>query len=207
MATDLILICHGQALQREGNHLFGWWANMPLSPRGKQQAILIGERLKSDFDICTIYTSPQKRAHETAHIVSQCVKGTPVVDHALRELDSGELATLTYEEARTRYPEVVEGHEIDRIPGGESYADMHRRVTHTINRLIRQNPDGQIACITHGGPIVAYLRAFMGYAPEQANKPHFLCNIASMHHIQVDSDSYSMVVSLNDIAHLAGLPV
>lgn len=206
MATDLLLICHGQPVQRDRDRIFGWWADMPLSHRGRQQAILIGERLKSDFDIRAVYTSPLKRASETAHIVGDVVRAEPAIDHALRELDSGDLADLSYEEARMHYPEIVRGQELDRIPGGESYVEMHHRVTHTINRMVEQTPDGQVACITHGGPIVAYLRAFMGYRPEQAKKPRFLCSIASMHHLQVESDGEGTVVALNDVAHLTGLP-
>ena len=66
MPTDLILICHGQARKRDGEHHYGWWTNMPLSHRGKQQALLIGERLRNDFDIRALYTSPQKCARQTA---------------------------------------------------------------------------------------------------------------------------------------------
>lgn len=204
MPTDLILISHGQAVQREGNQVFGWWADMPLSALGRQQALLIGECLKNNFDIQALYTSPLKRTQETADIVRDIVKVIPATEHALRELDSGQLAHLSYEEAQAQFPEAVnEGHQ---IPGGESYNDMHQRVAWVINRLVKNAPDQQIACITHGGPIVAYLRAFMGYAPQDKNKPRFLCRLASLHHIQLTPDGDRTIVSLNDIAHLSGLP-
>lgn len=204
MPTDLILICHGQAVQREGDQVFGWWADMPLSLLGRQQALLIGECLKNNFEIQSIYTSPLTRAQETADIVRDIVKVEPATEHALRELDSGDLAHLSYEEAQTRYPEAVK--EGQNIPNGESYDDMHRRVAWVVNRLVRQAPDQQIVCITHGGPIVAYLRAFMGYEPQDKNKPRFLCRVASLHHLQLTPDGDRTIVSLNDIAHLSGLP-
>jgi len=206
MAVDLLLICHGQAVQREGDRHFGWWADMPWSDRGRQQAILIGERLKNDFHIDAIYTSPLMRARETAQIVGDCVKAIPAIDHALRELDSGDLAALSYEEARAQYPDIVLGYEFDRIPGGESYVDMHHRVACAIDRIAAQSPDQQVACITHGGPIVAYLRAFVGYSAQQTRKPRFLCGIASLHHLQLEPDGDGIVMALNDIAHLTGLP-
>ena len=204
MPTDLILICHGQAVQHEGDQVFGWWADMPLSSLGRQQALLIGESLKNNFDIQAIYTSPLKRTQETANIVSDIVRVIPATEHALRELDSGVLSQLSYEEAQARFPDAVNEHQ--RIPGGESYDEMHQRVAWVINRLVKDAPDQQIACITHGGPIVAYLRAFMGYAPQDKNKPRFLCRVASLHHIQLTPDGDRTIVALNDIAHLSGLP-
>jgi broad specificity phosphatase PhoE len=204
MPTDLILICHGQAIQREGDQVFGWWADMPLSPLGRQQALLIGECLKNNFDIQAIYNSPLKRTQETAAIVSDIVKVVPATEHALRELDSGKLLHLSYEEAQKQFPDAV--NQGKNIPGGESYDAMHQRVAWVINRLVKQSPDQQIVCITHGGPIVAYLRAFMGYAPQDNNKPRFLCRVASLHHIQLTPDGDRTIVSLNDIAHLSGLP-
>ncbi|MGA1196762.1 MAG: histidine phosphatase family protein [Candidatus Latescibacterota bacterium] len=204
MPTDLILICHGQAIQREGDQVFGWWADMPLSPLGRQQALLIGECLKNSFDIQAIYNSPLKRTQETAAIVSDIVKVVPATEHALRELDSGKLLHLSYEEAQKQFPDAV--NQGQNIPGGESYDAMHQRVAWVINRLVKQSPDQQIVCITHGGPIVAYLRAFMGYAPQDNNKPRFLCRVASLHHIQLTPDGDRTIVSLNDIAHLSSLP-
>ena len=209
MATDLILICHGQTIQRDGNRLYGWWANMSLSHRGKQQALLIGERLKHDFDIAAIYTSPLQRAQQTASLVGDVVQVIPTAEHALRELDSGDLSTLSYGEAKEHYPEViVEGKTLEeaQIPNSETYAEMHHRVASAINRIIKQSPNQQIVCITHGGPVVAYLRAAMGYTPEQQRKPRFQCRPASIHHLQMDLEGERTVVALNDVAHLTGLP-
>ena len=209
MPIDLILICHGQAVQRDGERLYGWWADMPLSHWGKQQSLLIGERIKNDFDINAIYTSPLTRAQQTARLIGDIVQVVPAVEHALRELESGDLSTLSYEEAQHRYPNVIlDGQSLEEahIPGSETYAAMHNRVASAIGQIINQSPDQQIACITHGGPIVAYLRAAMGYAPEQQRKPRFLCRAASIHHLQMDHEGERTVVALNDIAHLTGLP-
>jgi len=209
VSTDLILICHGQAIQRDGKHLYGWWADMPLSRRGKQQALLIGERLKNDFDISAIYTSPLRRAQQTAHLIGDVVQVVPAIEHALRELESGELCTLSYDQAQERYPNVIlNGQTLEeaQIPGSETYAAMHNRVASAIGQIVDQSPTQHIACVTHGGPIVAYLRAIMGYAPEQQRKPRFLSRAASIHHLQIDPQGERTVVALNDIAHLTGMP-
>lgn len=209
MATDLILACHGQSVQREKGRLMGWWADVPLSPTGRRQALLLGGRLQHDFDIQALYTSPLRRALETADLIGDCIKITPVVEPALRELDSGDLSGLSYDEARARFPDLIvhgkvssDGH----LPGGESYTDLHRRVEWAINRMVKRSPDQQVVIITHGGPIVAYLRAFMGYGPDANHKPRFICNTTSIHHLRLDNLHDKTVVSLNDIAHLSEMP-
>ncbi len=208
MPTDLILICHGQAVKRDGERLYGWWADMPLSHRGKQQALLIGERLRSDFDICGLYTSPLRCARQTAERIGDLVHVVPEIEDALRELESGDLATLSCEEAREYYPGVIEGQspEEARVPGSETDADMYTRVARAVSQIVNQSPNQQIACITHRRPIVACLQAIMGYAPEHQHKPQFLCCATAIHHLQLDPEGDPMVIALNDTAHLAELP-
>ena len=94
MPTDLILVCHGQSAQRHEGKLLGWWADVPLSDSGCKQALLIGVRLRDQFDVDALYTSPLRRAAQTADVISRIVKVTPAVDPDLREIDSGDLADL-----------------------------------------------------------------------------------------------------------------
>ncbi len=209
MATDLILVCHGQSAQRQDGKLLGWWADVPLSPLGQQQALLLGERLQRDFDIGALYTSPLIRADETADILGRMTRVVPVMAPGLRELDGGALASLSYEEAKVRYPDLIVHGRVSsdgRLPGGESYADLHVRVESAISRITSKEAGNQVVIVTHGGPVVAYLRAFMSYMWETRGKPRFICDAASIHHLRIGDGGEKTVVRLNDTAHLAGLP-
>ena len=208
MPTDLILICQGQARKRDGEHHYGWWADMPLSHRGKQQALLIGERLRNDFDIRCLYTSPQKCARQTAEWIGDFLHIVPEVENDLRELESGDLATLSSEEVRKYYPGFFGGQSLEeaRVPGSETYADLHSRVANIVSQLVNESPDQQIACITHVRPSVACLQAIMGYTPEDEHKPQFSCRTAAIHHLQLNPRGEPTFIALNDIAHLADLP-
>lgn len=208
MPTDLILICHGQTAKRDGERRYGWWADMPLARRGKQQAVLIGERLRNDFDIRALYTSPQRCARQTAERIGDLVHVVPQEEDALRELESGDLATLSCEEAREYYPGVLKGQspEEARVPGSETDADMHNRVARVVSRIVHLSPDRQIACVTHSRPIIACFQAIMGYMPEDERKPLFVCRTAAIHHLQLDPTGDPTVIALNDTAHLANLP-
>ena len=209
MSTELVLACHGQSAQRQGGKVLGWWADVPLSPTGHQQAVLLGERLCEAFDVTVLYTSPLRRARETAEVVGRLVRVVPQIEQNLRELDGGELTNLTFEEARTRYPDLIlRGRSApgSRIPGGESYADLHMRVQHAVGGIVRQNPGGQVVVITHGGPIVAYLRAAMGFTWDAKSKPRFACDAISVHHLRFEEAGEKTVIRLNDTVHLGGMP-
>ena len=208
MPTDLILICHGQARKRDGEHHYGWWADMPLSHRGKQQALLIGERLRKDFDIRGLYTSPQQCARHTAEWIGDILHIAPEIENDLRELESGDLATLSSEEVRKYYPGFFEGQSLEdaRVPGSENYADLHSRIARVVSQLVNESPDQQIVCITHVRPIIACLQAIMGYTPEDEHKPQFSCRTAAIHHLQLNPGGEPTFMVLNDIAHLADLP-
>ena len=100
MSTDLVLACHGQSAQRQGGKVLGWWADVALSRDGHKQAILLGERLRDTFDVTALYTSPLRRALETAEVVGRLVHVVPAVEQNLRELDGGELDLVSPSEWR-----------------------------------------------------------------------------------------------------------
>jgi broad specificity phosphatase PhoE len=209
MPTDLILVCHGQSAQRHNGKLLGWWADVPLSDSGCKQALLMAVRLRDQFDVDALYTSPLKRAAQTADVIGRIVKVTPAVDPDLREIDSGDLADLSYEEASAQYPDLILEGKVPpdgRLPGGESYAGLHRRAERAIDRAVQRNAGTRVVVVTHGGPIVAYLMAIMGYSWETPDRPRFQCDAISMHHIRIDDGSQKTLVRLNDTAHLQEMP-
>ena len=209
MSTELVLACHGQSAQRQAGKVLGWWADVPLSETGRRQALLLGVRLRDTFDVGAIYTSPLRRALETADVLGRIVKVVPASDADLREIDSGDLAGLSYEEACDRYPDLILEGRVPpdgRLPGGESYAGLHRRAARAVSRAVRRNPGSQVVVVTHGGPIVAYLMAIMGYSWETPDRPRCQCDAISMHHLQIDDGGQMTLVRLNDVGHLQSMP-
>lgn len=210
MATDLLMTCHGRSAQDQGGQVLGWWADVSLSREGCRQAIRLGERLLETYDVEAIYASPKRRARETAEILSQMVKVVPTEEGDLRELDSGVLSSLTFDEAKNRYPDLMRHNGLPGdcpIPRGESYAELHGRVEQAVNRIVGRHPEEQVVVITHGGPIGAYLSAFLGYTgATHGSPPRFSCDAASLHHLRF-SERERTVVRLNDTAHLMDLLV
>ena len=67
MKTRLLLIRHGETNWNKMGRFQGT-IDIELTEEGKNQAILLSKRLKNKFDY--IYTSPLKRARETAEILT-----------------------------------------------------------------------------------------------------------------------------------------
>lgn len=64
--SKLILLRHGESMWNK-NNLFTGWVDVPLSPKGIQEAIDAGKKMAND-PIDIIYTSTLIRAHETLAI-------------------------------------------------------------------------------------------------------------------------------------------
>jgi len=132
-----------------------------LTEKGKSQLQKTAASLV-DKNIEIIFSSPLIRARESAEIIREQI-GAPVefVD-GLRERHYGVLTGLTKDEAREKFPEVVEKHKDSQFtdPDGESFDDFNKRVVETYKYLTMRD-NSVIAVVSHGGPIKAIYR-FLG---------------------------------------------
>ncbi len=102
----LALVRHGQSLWNLENRFTGW-VDVPLTPKGKDEARDAGERLTGrHFDVA--YTSSLTRAQQTLQIIMETAGLTelPVIrDQALNERHYGDLQGLNKAETAERYGE------------------------------------------------------------------------------------------------------
>ncbi|MBH0191230.1 MAG: 2,3-bisphosphoglycerate-dependent phosphoglycerate mutase [Nitrospira sp.] len=129
----LILLRHGESQWNLENRFTGW-VDVPLSPRGIQEAKDAGVKLKG-FTFDRAFTSVLSRANETLRLVLETVgqTGIPIEkDKALNERMYGDLQGLNKTETAQKYGEAqvkVWRRSYDvRPPGGESLKDTAERV-------------------------------------------------------------------------------
>ena len=131
--TRLVLLRHGESQWNLENRFTGW-VDVPLSPKGEEEARLAGEKLKSiRFD--RAFASVLKRAIDTLTIVLGVIgqRGIPIEkDQALNERMYGELQGLNKTETAQKFGEQQvklwrRSYDI-RPPGGESLKDTADRV-------------------------------------------------------------------------------
>jgi len=130
---ELILLRHGESQWNLENRFTGW-VDVPLSPRGEDEARNAGEKLRGRR-IDKLYASVLVRAIETARLALEVAGIGPLPterDPALNERMYGDLQGLNKAEAAQRFgAEQVHlwrrSYDV-RPPGGESLADTAARV-------------------------------------------------------------------------------
>jgi 2,3-bisphosphoglycerate-dependent phosphoglycerate mutase len=156
--TTLLLVRHGESVaNREGR--FTRHDDEPLTPIGVAQARETGRRLRDLYAPAALYASPFARAVHTAREIGAWFDLEPSVVHDLHEQSFGELRGRAYAEY---YPVVAAIAELDRwhhrAPGGESLADVCRRVGPALDRIAARHAGEQVIVVSHGG-VMAALRA------------------------------------------------
>ena len=138
----LVLLRHGESQWNLENRFTGW-VDVPLSPKGEQEAKAAGQKLAGiTFD--RAYTSVLKRAIDTLAIVLGVIgqTGLPIEqDKALNERMYGELQGLNKAETVQKYGEQQvkiwrRSYDVPP-PGGESLKDTADRVLPYYEQHIR----------------------------------------------------------------------
>ena len=170
----IFLIRHGQTTG-DIEDRYGGSYDDHMTEKGHEQLRATAQKL-SGKGIEVIFSSPLIRARESAEIIAQAVGGAPVeVVEGLQERHYGVLTGLTKEEARQKYPEVVESHTdyMYTDPEGESYDDFYRRAVDTFKDILTKG-HATIAIISHGGPIKMILKHLGQPAPEKLDDGHII---------------------------------
>jgi broad specificity phosphatase PhoE len=151
VGTRLLLARHGET---EWNRLGRWQGqhDLPLSSRGREQALALCARLKSER-LSAVYSSALRRAIETAHEIAVCHRLNVCRDARLNELNLGEWEGLRRQEIATKYPQLLQAWEADTRsvspPNGESVADLERRVLSAIQEIALAYPGETVCLIGH----------------------------------------------------------
>lgn len=140
--AKLVLLRHGESQWNLENRFTGW-VDVPLSPKGEQEAKGAGEKLKG-FRFTRAYASVLTRAIHTLDIVLGVIGQTNIPvekDKALNERMYGELQGLNKTETAQKYGEQqvkIWRRSFDvRPPGGESLKDTAERVLPYYEQNIR----------------------------------------------------------------------
>ena len=150
--TRLILLRHGEPDETVRGRCYGR-LDPGLSPAGREQMRRIW-RLVNRQPPAAIYTSPSRRAIESASMRATTTPGATILE-SLREIDFGAFEGLTYDDISMRYPDayaewMTRPTEV-MFPGGESFAVMAARVRDALERIRRTHAGETVAIVSHGG--------------------------------------------------------
>jgi probable phosphoglycerate mutase len=161
--STLLLLRHGETNHTVDKRFSGFGGeDPPLSPEGERQALAVAERLVRDGGVDAVATSPMRRARQTADLVGSAL-GLDVREmDGVRECAFGEWEGLTFAEVKQRWPGELAawlGDPAVAPPGGESFADVRRRVHVARDQLLARHPGRTVLVVTHVTPIKLLVRA------------------------------------------------
>ncbi|MBU5465881.1 alpha-ribazole phosphatase [Virgibacillus sp. MSJ-26] len=164
---QIYLIRHGQTDWNIRGKLQGSM-DIELNQTGITQAKLLSNTLlNSDYNFSAIYSSPQKRAIQTAQILSELTKVKYVSIEGLQEINFGEWEGLTWNEIEERYPAQYKKWSVNqrysKPPKGESYQELLNRVLPAIHKVIKRNREN-VVIVTHRAVIMC-LQCYLTNTP------------------------------------------
>ena len=168
--TTILLARHGETDWNRDNRFQGH-ADPPLNESGRTQAAELSAAL-ADEPLAAAYSSPLRRAFETAEIVAAPHGLGPVPMDALREVDVGSWQGLTRAEVEQRFPKQY-ARWLDYEAGwenGESYEEMGRRVIAGLLELAAAHEGERILAVSHGGPVRAAYALADGITHSEARR-------------------------------------
>ena len=156
--TTLLLIRHGQSSTNAGR-VFTGQLDVPLTDTGKEQAEKTADFLRQRWEIDRIYASDLCRARDTAECLSAVLGQQITCLPGLREMDAGHWTGRRLADISREEPEAFSlwQQDIGRAvcPGGESVAELSRRIRDTLEQIAYQSCGKTAAVFTHATPIQA----------------------------------------------------
>jgi len=151
----LYLVRHGENPANINKQFSSRRIDFPLTAKGVLQAQQTAEHLAGK-GVHAIYTSPMRRAVQTAEIIGARL-GLPVTAlEELREIDVGELELQpATPEAWAYHNEMLldwlQGRVERAFPGGDSYLTLCARMRAALEEATRGRRDQHIVVVGHGG--------------------------------------------------------
>jgi len=154
---ELILVRHGETPFNRERKVQGI-ADIELNDTGLRQAHQLALSLK-DHEIHQIYSSPLRRAYQTAEAINQ-FHDVPIHRRSgLMEMDVGDFEGLSFQELRANEKDFLQRWIADpamtKMPNGESIIELQERAWNAIGDIILEAENALV--VSHNFTIAAIL--------------------------------------------------
>jgi len=156
----LYLVRHGQT-DWNLNGRYGGRIDVPLNAVGIEQAKQISKDL-SDVRFDFVYSSPLKRAYDTAKIITN---NEIIIDDRLIERSNGELEGMLKSDIK----DVIDFNDPnEKRYNIENIIDFRKRIKSFLDDIIEMSKDKNILIVTHAG-VGIYIRCYFEGEPKDNN--------------------------------------
>ena len=187
----LVLVRHAEPDTESGPR-----PDPPLSARGRAQASGLARWLAGD-QLDAVYTSPLRRAEETAAFLSPAARH---VDGLVEVGGAGQYvaAEVMRRNGDPRWPALLAG---DLAAFGTDVATFRTVVVEAIEGIVAAHPGDTVAVVSHAAVINAYLGAHLGIEDRLI---WATLDYASVTRVIANRDGVRTVAALNERAHHCG---
>lgn len=160
--THLYLVRHGENLANLTLEFSHRKVDYSLTPKGVLQAQQTADYLR-DKAIHAVYSSPLKRAVETAEFIAQPIGLLVQIVEAFRELNVGDLEGQKPTAALwAQHNAVIDAWAAGQLetcfPNGENFVSLLGRFRNGLEEILPGNEDKNIVIVSHGGMLTFTLR-------------------------------------------------
>lgn len=195
---ELILIRHGETAGNLRPTALGT-TDVSLTERGRRQASTLA-RLLSLETPTAIYTSPLKRALETAEMVAKPHHMMAETMLDLEERHFGIWENMPVDEIRAKYEAEYMAWQADLpgyvIPQGESAQETYDRNVRFIEEIVRRHTEGKVVVVSHLGCIRNMIAYLLGMGIEGAW--HFSVENGRICRLRIDENAYAVLTAFNE---------
>jgi len=148
----IFFVRHG-SIKSNKLKIYAGWSNEELDSEGIKQAHEVG-KLLSQYPIKAIYSSPIKRAIQTAEIISTYLPNVNIViEENLKEMKLGPWEGLSEDEIAKKYPEQFKLWNTKpaelKLPNRETLFMVRDRAIKAIKNMLSDNHSGDLIAVTH----------------------------------------------------------
>lgn len=165
MTSEILLVRHGEAHCSVAGIIAGETCE-GLTARGRSQARRLARHLLAEANagqpITTLYTSPIRRARETAHAVAALTGTDLVIRPDLRVPDPGPADGLSWDEVRRIWPPDPDRPTRPLIDGGEPWVRYLDRAHACLSSILERIPVGRVVIVGHSETMTAAFTLLVG---------------------------------------------
>lgn len=200
--TRIYIIRHAEA---EGNiyrRIHGWYDSL-ITERGYRQIAALADRFQN-VHVDAVYSSDRFRTKTTASAIYK-PKGLELhTSRQLREVNMGIWEDHPWGEVARTDTEQLKlfnaGSSLWRTEGGESYAEVQKRLVDAVLRIAKNHPGQTVAAASHGTAIRSMLAYFHGLPLDRMSEVSH-CDNTGVACLEVEGDRVNIVFE-NDNSHL-----
>ncbi len=205
---ELFLIRHGQS-EHHVNGYTGGWTDLPLTPKGREQARRTMLYLRHVLKASTqrVLCSDLLRARDTGEILAAGLGVAIEFSPALRELNNGVARGMLEAEAmRLKLPRTLPELDWVPFPEAESWRMMFRRLASYLDE-VESRQTGPLVIVSHANALVCIINWWLRLTDDRSLQDlMYETDPCSVTHLRIDRHGCRSIDRLNDTSHLFAWP-